>query len=804
MSFGIALSCALPAKVLTVRQGFNRGLSVHRRFAVIALAALACSLACTAVAAAAEYTVNSTGDQVDESPGAGGCKTAVNSCTLRAAIEESNTSAGVTDTIKFEFSSFDGQIADTIELGSSLPTITDSVRVGGLPFVPCETEYFGLPGPCVGIDGPAAGTAFRVAAKEVVLNSLAISGAKMGIEAVGALGMRLYNDWFGLKLDGNAGPLETGLFLDQGSDVATVGGVGSAARDIFANNGVGLDIDGADAAWVRGNGFGVMPDGATPAPNGTNIEIADAATGDNRVARGNWIGWTLEDEALASSVCDGGCNVIAGATSAGIDLAGNGADQNSATGSTRIFGNYIGLNAFGTAGIANALQGVLVGSAENVTIGGPRAGDRNLINGGESGVLAGPNAGNLLVEANWIGLGTTGNSSLDPPTTAGIAVKGGYQVGISENRISMASGTAIEMTEGEAVIQSNAIGEGVGGEDLPGGSIGVYLPGACFQCGFVYGNSITNASQLGVLIEGSRNRVYGNRIEGAGEAGIQIKEPGLFGATTRNVVGGDTAAEENTISENGGAAIEINHVTAFGLNTRNEVARNHGELNGGPFIDLLGGANGEIAPPVFTSSTQSGASGSGAPAGATIRVFRKASSSPGELGGFLAEATADEAGNWYVTYPAPVAVATIVAATQTRLIAGTATPEPADGTSELAESITTAESAGGDGGKGSSGSSTLRGDTTPPDTMIFEHVLKRRPPIFAFSFHSSEPGSTFRCKLDKDPFTDCPSSERFGHLKPGRHVLEVAAVDAAGNKDSTPALARFKFPKKRTHHHAQK
>jgi CSLREA domain-containing protein len=771
--------------------------------ALLVLAALLWLLAGATAAQAAEYTVDSTGDQVDEGPGTGGCKTAMNSCTLRAAIEESNASSGVTDTIKFDFSSFDGQIADTIELGSALPTITDSVRVGGLPFVPCETAYFGLPGPCVGIDGPAAGPAFQVAAKEVVLNNLAISGAKTAVKALGAPGMRMYNNWLGLKLDGEAGPVETGVFLDQGSNGATIGGVSSETRNIFANAGVGLEIDGADAADVRGNGFGVMPDGASPAPSGTNIEIADAATGDNRVARGNWIGRALEDEELASPICDGGCNVVAGAAGAGIDLAGNGSDEKPATGSTRIFGNYIGLNAFGTAGIPNAQQGVLVGSAENVTIGGRIPGDRNLINGGEDGVLAGPNPGNLAVEGNWIGLSTSGASPLAPPSTTGIAIGGGSQVGVSENRISMTTGTAIETAAEEAVIRANAIGEGPSGEDLPGGSIGVRLTGACFQCGFVSGNSIANATHVGVLIEGSRSRVFGNRVEGSGEAGVQIKEPGLSGATTRNVIGGETAAEENTISENGGAAIEINHLTAFGLNTRNEVARNHGKLNGGPFIDLLGGANGGILPPVFVSSTQSGASGSGALPGATIRVFGKAGASPGELEGFLAETTADEAGSWDVTYPSSIASGTIVAATQTRLIEGTATPEPADGTSELTVSATTGQSQArdegdSDGGGGNVSPRPPASDTTPPQTIILRRPPGRSPARTAtFKFTSNEPGSRFQCKFDRGAQRPCGSPITLRRVSPGKHVFKVWAVDVSGLRDESPATTVFRVLKKR-------
>jgi hypothetical protein len=92
-------------------------------------------------------------------------------------------------------------------------------------------------------------------------------------------------------------------------------------------------------------------------------------------------------------------------------------------------------------------------------------------------------------------------------------------------------------------------------------------------------------------------------------------------------------------------------------------------------------------------------------------------------------------------------------------------------------------------------------DTEPPETTIFKSVLKRLPPIWVFHFHSSEPGSTFRCELDKHLVATCPSSQRFGHLKPGRHTLKVFAVDAAGNKDLTPAVARFRVPEAPKHQH---
>jgi CSLREA domain-containing protein len=743
------------------------------------------------VARAAEYTVNSTGDQVDEAAGSGGCKTAVATCTLRAAIEESNASIGVNDTIEFDFF-FDGKIGDTIELGTSLPTIVDRVRVEGFPSpLQCETDYFAIPGPCVGIDGPSGGTAFRVEAERVVLIGFAISGAETAIEAVGAPGLDMWNDWIGIKLDGSAGPVETGISVDQGSNGPLIGGSSSVARMIFAHNtGVGLDIEGADAAVVRGSGFGVLPDGNTLAPNGTNIEITDAATGDKRVARGNWIGGTLDDEQLASSTCDGACNVISGATGSGIDLVGEEPDEKPASGSTRIFGNYIGLNAFGTTGIPNTLQGVLVGSAENVTVGGLRAGDRNMINGGATGVLAGTNVGNLTVENNWIGLDPTGTGMLAPPTSAGISIESGFQTEIAGNRISMLSGTAIEPGPREAVVRSNVIGEGVNGEDLPGGSIGIHLFGSCFLCALVEGNSIANAADYGILIENSKNEIYGNRIEGSGAAGIRIAGPPLAGFATRNMIGGDLAAEENTISESGGAAVQIAEVVEFGATRANQVARNNGALNGGPFIELLNGAQEEILPPAFSSSTQSGASGGSAAPGAVIRVFRKAGSSPGEIESFLAETVADESGDWAVAYPGPLPGGTMVAASQT-------TDE--EGTSEFAFATTAAESPDGGGEEGGGpGGGPIAGppapdpDKTPPQTFVVKGPNKKsRSTTARFLFGSSESPSRFRCKLDRRPISSCESPRTYRGLRPGKHVFKVWATDASGNKDLSPAKRVF-------------
>lgn len=75
-----------------------------------------------------------------------------------------------------------------------------------------------------------------------------------------------------------------------------------------------------------------------------------------------------------------------------------------------------------------------------------------------------------------------------------------------------------------------------------------------------------------------------------------------------------------------------------------------------------------------------------------------------------------------------------------------------------------------------------------PHRLVFSRA-RRRAVVFAFA--SSEPGSTFRCRLDRGPFRRCRSPRRY-LVALGRHTVRVAAVDAAGNVDRTPASFTFR------------
>jgi Ca2+-binding RTX toxin-like protein len=95
-------------------------------------------------------------------------------------------------------------------------------------------------------------------------------------------------------------------------------------------------------------------------------------------------------------------------------------------------------------------------------------------------------------------------------------------------------------------------------------------------------------------------------------------------------------------------------------------------------------------------------------------------------------------------------------------------------------------------------------DTVPPRTRLTRHPAKllasrtaRRR--FKLAFASSEPGSRFRCSLDRAPFRACTSPRRFS-VGAGRHRVRVVAVDAAGNVDRTPATYAFRVVRRNGRH----
>jgi CSLREA domain-containing protein len=749
---------------------------ILRSRVVLTLLAALFLLASPAAASAAVFTVNSTGDEPDASVGVAGCLTAGLKCTLRAAIQESNASAGVKDDILFDLTVFEGQLADTIEPATVLPSLTSSVAINAGT---CLTAG-GVNGPCAGVNGPSGEVGLEAAADETSISGLALTGHSIGIVVGGAsTDFTARGNWIGVKLDGSAGAnTNAGIFVDPNSDGATIGGTETVQRNVIANTtGSGLDLEGASEATIQGNYFGVGPDGETPMSNAKNIEITGRAgfiPSEDVEAEDNEVGATVAGASATSAACDGGCNVISGALGSGIDLNGSVLQsEKPAKGPTFVHGNFVGLDATGKETVANAGIGVWTGGADDVTIGGFAAGDRNYLAGGSEALVSESGGNGFEALGNSIGFGADGSEQA-PPLEKGI-----FALNLSVSEDSKIENNAIRMIGGVGIKAVFLTGRIIGNE-IQGAAQGIDA-GFGDGGGLIAGNEVDASSEVGILVESPKNDVRGNTVTNTNGPGISVKPPPGVEATVGNAIGGSTTGEENVIDGSDGPAIEVVE-EAGEPGSWTEITRNRGASNGGLFIDLVTGANQGILPPTVSSATNSKAEGAAEP-GATVRLFRKATGSPGEIASFLGEAVADGSGKWSIAY-ASVPGGTNLAATQTGIEVGT---------SELALATVPADPSGGGSGNNNGGG---QGGGPAPDTTAPKVTITKAPKAKStsttakFKFKSNEAGSKFQCKLDKGKFKTCRSPKTYKKLKPGKHVFKVRATDKAGNV-SKPAKRKF-------------
>jgi hypothetical protein len=73
---------------------------------------------------------------------------------------------------------------------------------------------------------------------------------------------------------------------------------------------------------------------------------------------------------------------------------------------------------------------------------------------------------------------------------------------------------------------------------------------------------------------------------------------------------------------------------------------------------------------------------------------------------------------------------------------------------------------------------------------------KIRSTTASFQFTSSGTGVSFECRVDKEQFAPCTSPATYV-AKRGKHVFQVRAINAAGERDATPARVTWRVVKKR-------
>jgi CSLREA domain-containing protein len=256
--------------------------------------------------------------------------------------------------------------------------------------------------------------------------------------------------------------VESGILIGSGPP-GSGAGTGSA-DNVIAGNYIGTDVSGALAL---GNRFGVDMDGARADRN----RIGGSSAADRNVISGNrQFGIVIEGRSI------------------GPFPTGN-----------LILGNYIGTTVSGNSPLGNLSGGVIIQNSTNNGVGGPSAGERNVIAASIYGVrLVNQSSTGNRVQGNYIGVGANGTTPM-----------GNANYGIDV---------------------LNAVGNLIGGT------------------GNGDANVIAYSSRNGVLVEslGVRNGILGNSIHSNGQLGIDLSAvPGTGDNVTPNDPGdGDTGGNE--------------------------------------------------------------------------------------------------------------------------------------------------------------------------------------------------------------------------------------------------------------------
>ena len=380
-------------------------------------------------------------------------------------------------------------------------------------------------------------------------------------------------------------------------------GTNCAVRSLVINGftDFGVVIDSTDSTGnvVSGCYIGVDPGGTIAVPNGIlPLVITNGA-------HGNLVGGSTPAAR----------NVISGSTIQGITIHDPGTVNNT------VAGNYIGLNASGSASLANAWAGIeIYNGAQSNIIGGVTSGAGNVISGnGKQGVYVHDSGttGNVI-EGNHIGLNAAGNAAV-PNTWAGVNLANGAQFNLVGGSIPGA-GNVISGNDNQGIliqdsgtsfnsVQGNLIGlNSAGTAAIPNGWSGVEISGGASSDTIGGGpgarNLISGNANYGVYIQGAgvvSNSVLGNTIglNVAGNAGISNTWAGvaLANGATSNSIGGVTMGAANIIADNGLDAVQLFSTPT----TNNSVRGNSIYGNNGYGIALYGGNNLENAPSITSA-----------------------------------------------------------------------------------------------------------------------------------------------------------------------------------------------------------
>lgn len=494
-------------------------------------------------ASALVFQVNSLLDSSDVSQGDGTCSIGATViepgsgprplCTLRAAIQEANASAG-RDTIRFRSSLlYTGPLGSaTLPLTSNLPSISDPVDLDGTTAPGWRADGLAPLVNLVGSGGAVYGLSFSAGADGSSVRGLGLHGfAAAGIEMtaagvwIDACGFGMYPDatgwihapngvgivvrgadaWIGAKVD-------NGAFVGQGNHLPA--------------NGVAIQLE-APNAHVLGNRIGTFATdhALVVGPDGTVLTGGTVQDGIRvHVGTGVEIGHVIETGSAPNVVRTALGNVILGSGGHGVYVEEIGVAPDGEM--LEIVANRIGVDGNDALVFGSDLSGLYVHRAVSpIRIGDGSTEGANVVGGNEGdGIELGlGGVGRVEILANRVGVKSAG---LLPAENGfqGIRIDGGDPVWIEGNTVGWSPHHGILIGEDPSA--------DVGRVDVVGNFVGVN------ESGQGIGNTLAGIRVARGEVSLRRNTVGGNRT------GIELGETASGIEITENFVGTDALGRD--------------------------------------------------------------------------------------------------------------------------------------------------------------------------------------------------------------------------------------------------------------------
>lgn len=459
--------------------------------------------------ASTTFIVDSTADTSDFSTADDLCDTddsvGDGPCTLRAAIEQANVTAGA-DTINFNIP---GAGVHTLTPATHYPAITNSLTIDGTsqPGTDCSTNTL-----MIELDGSGMGTnGLEVTGDipiSVTIQGLVIqnfNGPAIVLSGEPESTAEITCNIIGLDSDGVTIHSNIDGILVADNFFATIGGTTTADRNIISgntNHGVQVQEFTNGRAIITGNYIGTDKTGLLDKGNGIGIATSHNMNG-----------------MIIGGANAGDRNVISGNTT-GISVNSSGLTMQ---------GNYIGPGADGSTGIGNSTGIIINDNSSGLDI------DSNVISFNNSGISAFADGQyslvNIHITDNLIGTDSTGDNpagnnvgisiSLPSPEDpdmqgplSGLEITGNT---ISDNNnvglvISDYSFSYYEYTE--SIIENNRIGLKKNSDAALGNAIGISIGGHVPIGSLNNGNLIKYNTSVGIIAANAAGTsVVGNTLE---------------------------------------------------------------------------------------------------------------------------------------------------------------------------------------------------------------------------------------------------------------------------------------------------